>query len=299
MEKSETASAKRPIAKNSNTQTKITGSTAFSTKDRIKSPIQKSTNVPKKLNTVFTRSALINSDNVEQAMFALKPSVPKLGGMQSPGLGAFTPKVTMPRFKPVKNGEKFVQVIQLPNHWICASNVHATTDNEVFVYDSMTSGTLPDSTIVQLTSLLRASEESDYIVVRIRNCAQQPMFTLACGYYAIAAAVAICQGNEPTLWRYNHKELIDFITNGYKGTKFEMLKPETIVDEKFDINVFTESKRHCLCQQRSTGSMIQCSECLSWYHMSCVTATRKQRKRDSSQWYGPCCDHVVKFKKKR
>ncbi len=30
-----------------------------------------------------------------------------------------------------------------------------------------------------------------------------------------------------------------------------------------------------MCQQRSNGAMIQCSKCLSWYHMACVSTTNE------------------------
>ena len=240
----------------------------------------------------FTRSVLINSDDVEQATLALKPLVPHLQGLESCGLGAYGRKLSMPRFTAVPKGGKFCQIMHVPNHWICVSNVNAITSNEVFVYDSLPSGTLPDEAFVQLTAMLRLWEDSDAIMIRIRNAAIQPFGTLSCGYYAIAAAVAICQGNEPTLWRYNHNALIEFIKNGIKNRKFEQLEPLVIVNEEVDLSVYREHKRHCLCQNKSNGSMIQCNKCASWYHISCVTSTKKQRLNQSSLWFGPCCKHL-------
>ena len=57
------------------------------------------------------------------------------------------------------------------------------------------------------------------------------MFSLACSYYAIASQVAIRQGNDPTLWRYNNNELIQFMTDGYKNKKIELIKPDNIVSK--------------------------------------------------------------------
>jgi len=169
-----------------------------------------------------------------------------------------------------------------------------TLEMKYFVYDSSPSGKLPDEAIVQLTCLLRLWEDTDDIIIHIRNCATQPISTLSCGYYAIAAAVAICQGNEPTLWRYDHNNLIDFVKNGLLRHNFEILKPDLVSKEKLDLNCFTEHKRHCLCQNMSSGSMIQCTKCHSWYHQACVTIKKKQRSRASVDWYGPCCDHLEK-----
>ena len=157
---------------------------------------------------------MINSDNVEQAFCALKPTVPNLRGLESSGLGAYVRHQSMPRFTAVPIGEKFVQIVHVPLHWICASNVHASTANEILIYDSSPSGKLPDEAIAQLTCLLRLWEKDDDLLIRIRNCAIQPSTTLSCGYYAIAAAVAICQGNDPTSWRYDHNNLVDFVKRG-------------------------------------------------------------------------------------
>ena len=243
-----------------------------------------------------TRAVMINSDNIENAFSALKPTVPNLRGLESSGLGAYYRHQSMPRFSAVPNGDKFLQILHVPLHWICVSNVHATTPNEVFVYDSSPSGKLHDEAITQLTCLLRLWEDSDSLLIRMRNCAIQPETTLPCGYYAIAAAVAICQGSEPTLWRYDHNRLIEFVKKGLAQRKFDILKADTVVKEKVNVKSYTEPKRHCLCQNVSSGSMIQCTRCQSWYHQACVSITKKQRYRQSLQWLGPCCEHLQKRK---
>jgi hypothetical protein len=183
----------------------------------------------------------ITTDEVQQTFDILGEGELPVSGLQCPGLGAAVRMKSVPRFKPIPVGQRFVQILHTPGHWICASNVHSRTANEIYVYDSAPSAkkTICDEAVVQLTSLLRLVEQPDYLLIRLRNAATQPRGSDACGYYAIACAVAICQGNEPTLWRYEHNEMISAIQDSLRQHHFNPLKPTSIANEACDLNRYT------------------------------------------------------------
>jgi hypothetical protein len=130
--------------------------------------------------------------------------------------------------------------------------------------------------------------------ILVRNCDRQPVGSSACGYYAAACAVAICQGNDPTLWRYDVDQLISFVRSGIKLQHFEKLAPREVVKCKANLRVYNERKKHCVCRMPSIGLMVQYVACNNWFHQQCVTVSHHQLQRGSAEWLGPCCEHKVK-----
>src|SRR6218665_327075 len=57
-------------------------------------------------------------------------------GLQYPGLGQFVPSKSAPRFRK-SSGLRFVQIINVGDHWICVTNVFGHTQRDVYIYDSL------------------------------------------------------------------------------------------------------------------------------------------------------------------
>jgi hypothetical protein len=154
-------------------------------------------------------------------MQTLARSYPHIGGLQSPVLGQCSRGMYLPHFAPATNNRRFVQVINVGDHWICVYNVFGASSNEVHVYDSMY-GAMTDIILVQLTSLLRSDDtdsySSDKIVICVRTFCQQSPGNRACGYYACAAAISLCAGIDPTGNIYNETSLKTQIWQKYTPT---------------------------------------------------------------------------------
>ena len=151
---------------------------------------------------------------------------------------------------------------------------------------------LNKSTIVQVTSLLRAEDEPDKIKFTIRRFQQQTQQTRICGFYAAAAAFSCCQSVDPTGFIYDESLMSQHMLKCLRDDTVELfpavptvrLPSDDIVQEVY------EFKLHCRCQSKFNGMMIQCSTCLNWYHTNCVVVGQTPVREVHAIWKGPCCD---------
>jgi hypothetical protein len=238
-----------------------------------------------------TNTEPLSCDIIGRVMDILRKlkSVPyhaKIDGLEHPGLGQFTPGVSMPRFSGAT--ERFVQVLHLPDHWVCATNVFSKDANHVFWYDSLRNKVISDKAVIQLTSILRLSVDSDTITIHLRNCARQPANSQLCGYYALTAAIAICSGHDPTQWRYDAREIVSCIDEGLRTGSFNEIKPQATSNTRTNLKVITVPKLHCICQSTSRDTMVACSTCSNWFHKDCVQLRDDEVEHPSIFWQGPC-----------
>jgi hypothetical protein len=146
---------------------------------------------------------------------------------------------------------------------------------------------------VQLTSLLRAKSKPNSVMFDIRNYdrQQQPM----CGYYAIAAALSICQGIDPTRNRYDVRSLYETVRRGLNEGRFDNPSYRSTRTQPENLAVRRYSKLHCLCQSPSDKDtvMVQCTPCMNWYHANCVSLSEEDVMHNSQDRSGPCCSSSV------
>lgn len=228
----------------------------------------------------------MTSDDIDQAFDVMKHQFPGVEGLQSTILGPCILGKGVPKYHPISENGKFVQILHVPNHWICATNMFSDDSHKIYVYDSSHSSLMHKDATVQLTSLMRRNDNPDKFEIHLRNCARQRPRSQECGYYALANAIAIASGSDPTLWRYD-VGLVEAIINSLTTGDYSQVPVKSIVHEGEDLKVYKQAKLHCLCQQRSSGDMVQCSCCNTWFHCSCVGVVIE--KLNSQEWLGPCC----------
>jgi hypothetical protein len=167
------------------------------------------------------RTRQLTSDDMERASSCLRPLNNSFEGLQSTLLGQCAPNVSVPKFIPITDGKRFIQILHTPGHWVTVTNCHTEPPHHVYVFDSMPGHTVTKEILVQTTSLLRLLDKPDKISFHIRNCARQPSKSNSCGYYAIAAASAVTRGQDPTLWRYDHSKLVDHVNKALSDGDFQ------------------------------------------------------------------------------
>ena len=148
------------------------------------------------------------------------------------------------------------------------------------------------SLLVQLTSLLRVYIKSDNITIRIRRFHKQRATSRFCGFLAVAAMYACCNGQEPTNNIYDEGTLIETVVQRLHSGDCSVITRFTPIrqyaDSK-DILVQCNNKLHCLCQKQCAGNMIECSQCKNWFHVKCVKVDHRSFSTYKI-WLGPCCE---------
>jgi len=77
---------------------------------------------------------------------------PEIAGMQFPGFGEFQGS-QLPMYASAE-AVRFVQILNVGDHWICVTNIFGSTTHDLYIYDSLQQKRLSD-TVVQLSAILR------------------------------------------------------------------------------------------------------------------------------------------------
>ena len=259
------------------------------TTDKSTPAKQRQVNSRKKHATaVDSDEAELDDDGINAALTLLHQKYGKTILIQNVGLGMYVGNKSMPRFVP-STDKRFVQILNVGDHWICLTNVFEQDTHDVYVFDSLFQN-INTTTTVQITSLLRSDESADEITFNLRNFKQQSRGTRLCGFYAVAAAFACCEKVDPSGVVYDEK-MLQTHYNRSISTKSVSLFP---VHARRPITQLllpvTKPKLYCRCQSVSDSDMIQCTACRNWYHQRCVPAIASEAtRRESVIWLGPCC----------
>ena len=266
---------------------------------------------PTALARYMTADSELSNDELDELLLLLRTVHSDVAGLQPPGLGTCVKGKSLPRFSRDRPGRRFVQIVNTGDHWICLTNKFSRTVNEVFVFDSMaSSGTVvKDQLVVFATSLMRRYDDCTCTVTfRVRQFQQQTKKTRLCGFYAAAAAIACCNDMDPTAQAFDEvvlqREIRERIATADNVTaQLNRVEPIPYVAQFVtnpDLLVDTKPELYCLCHGPDNGNiMTECTLCGNWYHDTClpVKPSREAKRRDSTQWLGPCCDvddeHVV------
>ena len=249
----------------------------------------------------------LNSDQIDSVLEILREQYGhEIAGLQPTVIGQYVQGKSVPQFE-AAGKKKFVQILNVGDHWLTVTNKNTASKHVVTVYDSLY--TTPSHTmVVQVSALLRycpptdinndcAEQEPDEIEFRFVPFQRQPEQSRMCGYYAIASAVSCVLGADPSRTLYDET----LLRSHYETivTTADVRLFPSCVYEPPKSTVYTHKRRmlHCLCQRESEYSqeMIQCSRCYFWFHIhKCVEAPGSPGTLKRSDWYGPCCGRRMK-----
>lgn len=239
-----------------------------------------------KLATDATIMCELDSDHIDHAQAILWQKF-KIGGLQDSILGSCIKGTSMPKFKAEESC--FVQILNVGDHWVCVTNNFSNNYNDVYIYDSLFSNINP-SVIVQTTSLLRTQEDSDIISFHMRKFAKQNVMSRLCGFYAVAAAISVCNDIDPSGIEYDESVLVEGVRNFIRSKDATTITGVTL-NKQQPSHILKRNKRHCMCHSVTSGIMIQCSFCSSWFHEKCVEPSSDALTIESKLWMGPCCSN--------
>jgi len=237
-----------------------------------------------------TNDLELDDVDIQKAMDVLKSHCPTVAGLEHVGLGTCIRGRSVPRFG-AAGSRRFVQIVNVGDHWVCATNLFGETTSDVYVYDSLFSCVTP-SLVVQMSSILRLDNVSSSITFHIREFKQQKPGTRWCGYYAVAAAFAVCLGTDPTGTMYPMELLHETVKQHLEAGSFGLV-PAYNCRLKRDVQTLTKQKLFCVCHKRAMGQMLRCERCYNQFHASCITAFQLPLTFDGQLERGPCCAHVT------
>jgi len=237
-----------------------------------------------------TNDLELDDIDIQKAMDILKAHCPSIAGLEHVGLGTCIQGRSVPRFA-AAGSRRFVQIVNVGDHWVCATNLFGQMTSDVYVFDSLFSRVTP-SLVVQVSSILRLDTASNSITFHIREFKQQKPGTRWCGFYAVAAAFAVCQGTDPTGTVYSMERLHEAVKRHLEAGSLGPL-PAANCKRKRDVQTLTKQRLYCVCHRRAMGQMLQCDRCYNQFHASCIAVFRLPMTSDGQLERGPCCAHVT------
>ena len=228
---------------------------------------------------ILDSSYWLSDTDVNAALNLIKAKFPLVLGLHDTLLGAILDF-------PKQTSDRWVQVIHdNVNHWVVAAKVEK---NHVFVYDSL--GGDPNNHVLGcISSLLRPSgKHFSYIV---KSCQKQEN-TDDCGLFAIAFAVTLASGQNPSLSSYSPSQLRPHLVNCLQKNEIVCFPQATPADRVVlcKTKAIKKERVYCHCrrvhyepkQVSSTGGevespwdAIKCTSCKEWFHRQCETWPQK------------------------
>lgn len=237
----------------------------------------------------------LDDGDIDVLMECLRLKFPRIAGLQFTGCGQYKPGSSMPMFKPVEK-RRFVQILNIGDHWICVTNMFGSAVHNIFVFDGLHPKVLSRSTIVQVSSLLRqTTTPNDSLTFYMRRFHPQALGSRLCGFLEVAATYACCNGIDPTGNEYDEDELTLAVTRRLQVHDSSNIVPVgQNADPNKDIAKIVSAKLYCICQEGWGGiSMISCSTCKNWLHVDCVSASPRVLWSLYRRWNGPCCKVAI------
>ena len=114
-----------------------------------------------------------------------------------------------------------------------------------------------------------------------------------CGVFAIAFAMAICNGQRPELLCFDimkmRRHLYNCLEDGLMRHFLASHRPRRHETSRTEmVKVF------CKCRLQEEGKMICCDQCQEWYHSTCELTVPASAWRGDTTWTcTACCSHPV------
>ncbi|KAK2145456.1 hypothetical protein LSH36_680g00013 [Paralvinella palmiformis] len=167
---------------------------------------------------------------------------------------------------------KFVQIFHLPerHHWICASNLLSDDQDQLVIYDSAIRKTSRAS--LELQEKLAAMLNRRHDVSILWADVKRQNNSVDCGVHAIAAAVALCHGIDPSTCDWQYERMRSHLSCCFEAGEIRPF-PVRECGRQPGSPARSMIRIHCPCGlpvREDDDKTWRCSSCLELFHQKCV-----------------------------
>lgn len=230
------------------------------------------------------RLSLLSGDWLSDAIIncaqnLLKEQYPLVGGLQSTTLG-YTLSYTIER------GE-FVQIINVrDSHWVTISNIGCKPDY-INVYDSLPYKDISYRAKQQISALIHSAAKEITLNFPPVQCQRGGS---DCGLFAIAFAVTLCTGFNPSDLQYNQASFRSHLRGCIENKCISPFPCTMLAKKRQDKEIHQVVPFYCICRQPEGGKMAECTTCGDWFHEECVELP-DNIELDDVEWFCPTCSY--------
>ena len=183
--------------------------------------------------------------------------------------------------------QDFIQIVSNGyDHWLTISTVGARSGT-VNIYDSLYLSV--GSHVKDQVAAIVCADEKEITLNHIDVQNQQG--TCDCGLFSLAFAACLANGHQPEKQLFDQtkfrKHLYHCLVKG-ELTMFPTVKsrvPKKVIKSTDTIPIF------CECRMPDHGNMVQCCQCMEWYHIECVDVPKRALDYSNEPWF---CDNCNK-----
>lgn len=178
------------------------------------------------------------------------------------------------------------------NHWVCVAS--DGDQEEIKLLDSLNLK-ISRSLLLQIAAMFKPADITVSKLYVNRLPVQQQTGTLDCGLFAIAFAVELCNGEDPSKMVFIQEKMRDHLLTCLEKRKFDLFPKKRHRSKKITVScLVTTYNIHCFCRYPETydKKMVECCQCKEWYHFSCIGITSS--KDVQGNWNcSKCAGHGV------
>ena len=113
--------------------------------------------------------------------------------------------------------------------------------------------------------------------------------TRDCGLFAIANALSIVNGEEPSKKMFDQKTMRRDLVRDFDNRVLRSFNGRKVTRKRRSCNDVT-IKVYCHCRGLEEGEMIECSKCHEWYHRECCNVDAKYfEEPEDTEWSCMSC----------
>lgn len=196
-------------------------------------------------------------------------------------------------FKELREGSENIQIHHTGAfHWVTSTTIGRSKFAVARILDSIvvTGKRLPSSLECQIARIYSGKKEKFNVEV---SSVQQQEGADDCGVFAIAFAVEVAFGGNPSKVIYRQEAMRNHLEDSFNNRKLSPF-PRGEMGKK-SVRKLTKIEVHCLCfLPESYDNMVQCEDCFTWFHYGCVNYLETDKN------YGwKCVDCSPKKKKQK
>ena len=232
------------------------------------------------------KNIIINKDMLNDRIIDAAQIIMKNQFKHSPQINGFQPTIFKQNTKHFKKTNKdMLQILHRGSansgHWFSVSTLNCD-EGSINIYDSAFNDLDHDSK-AQISSILKF----DGKFIKLHKVpVQHQAGGSDCGLFAIAFAVALCFGLNPSKLNFQQHKMGDHFLHCLAENKFTNFPFNINPNWKKKKIVTQKEKIFCSCRVLYDSEMAKCISCDEWFHLRCISSREaKNVKKDETYQY--------------